>query len=251
MIMRYFLELAYSGTSYFGWQRQPQQISVQQTLEEALSTILNTPITITGCGRTDTGVHAKQYFAHFDVTDELPQRFTSRLNKFLPKDIAVFRSIAVAEDAHARFHAYHRAYEYRVDLRKNPFGERTAYQFPFYAHLDTELLKAAAQLLLAYDEFAPFCKTNHDAKTLYCNLSRAEWIIDESQHQMVFHIASNRFLRGMVRLIVGMCIRVGLGKISLQSVQTAMERQQPLKGSWSAPAQGLYLTDIRYPFIKK
>ncbi|MFK7935127.1 MAG: tRNA pseudouridine(38-40) synthase TruA [Saprospiraceae bacterium] len=247
--MRYFLELAYSGTNYFGWQRQPQQISVQQTIEEALSTILNTPIAIMGCGRTDTGVHAKQYFAHFDVADELPQRFVNRINKFLPKDISIFQTLPVADDAHARFDAYHRAYEYHVDLRKNPFGQQTAYQFPFYAHLDVNKMKAAAQLLLDYTEFAPFCKTNHDAKTMKCDLKRIEWIINEKNYHMTFHIAANRFLRGMVRLIVGMCIRVGLGKIELADVKQAMDRQTPLNGSWSAPAQGLYLTDIRYPYL--
>lgn len=247
--MRYFAELAYNGTSYFGWQRQPQQISVQEVIENALSTILNTPITVMGCGRTDTGVHAKQYYLHFDVNDELPQRFIGRINKFLPKDIAIFHFIRVPDDAHTRFDAFHRAYEYHINLRKNPFGQHTAYQFPFYAHLDVQKMQAATKLLLDYAEFAPFCKTNHDAKTMKCDLKRAEWIIDEAHYKMIFHIAANRFLRGMVRLIVGMSLRVGLGKIELTAVKKALDDQSPLKGSWSAPAQGLYLTDIRYPFI--
>lgn len=247
--MRYFAELAYNGTAYFGWQRQPQQNSVQQEIETALSTILNTPIVVVGCGRTDTGVHAKQYFLHFDVQQELPQRFVGRVNKFLPKDIAIFRFIPVSDEAHARFDALHRAYEYQVDFRKNPFGQQTAYQFPFYAHLDVEKMQAATQLLLNYNEFAPFCKTGHDAKTMKCDLKRAEWILDETDYKMTFHIAANRFLRGMVRLIVGMSLRVGLGKIEIEAVRTAMEQQALLKGSWSAPAQGLYLKDIRYPYI--
>ncbi|WP_425420344.1 tRNA pseudouridine(38-40) synthase TruA [Phaeodactylibacter xiamenensis] len=247
--MRYFAELAYNGTNYVGWQSQPGQRSVQGTIEEALSTILNTPIEVVGCGRTDAGVHAKQYFLHFDFDGSFPQGFDRRINKFLPPDIAIYRFIEVAPDAHARFDATHRAYEYHIDFRKNPFGKDTRYFFPFAGQLDEKLLQKAAQLLLEYQEFYPFCKSNTDVKTMRCDLRRAEWIIDREAHSMVFHIAADRFLRGMVRLIVGMCLNVAHGKLDLKAVRVALEQQTRLPKSLSAPPDGLYLTDIRYPFI--
>lgn len=248
-IMRYFAELAYNGTNYVGWQSQPGQVSVQGTIEAALSTILNTPIEVVGCGRTDAGVHAKQYFLHFDFNGAFPRGFDRRINKFLPPDIAIYRFIEVAPEAHARFDAAHRAYEYHIDFRKNPFGKDTRYFFPFASQLDRALLQEAAQLLLEFKEFYPFCKSNTDVKTMRCDLRRAEWIIDREAQNMVFHIAADRFLRGMVRLIVGMCLNVALGKLDLPDVRTALEEQVRLPKSLSAPPDGLYLTDIRYPFI--
>jgi tRNA pseudouridine38-40 synthase len=243
---RYFIELAYNGTHYFGWQRQPGKNSVQQTLEEFMGTILGTELEITGCGRTDTGVHAKQYFAHFDFEGEFPTEFVRRLNKFLPKDIAVFRIFEVAPDAHARFDAYQRSYEYHLSFRKDPFTEHLAYFYPYTQQPDPALMQAAAALLLQYTEFAPFCKSNHDAKTMICNLTRSEWEFYPEEHRAVFHITSNRFLRGMVRLIVGMCLGVGTGQISLEEVKVAMEEQSRLRKATSAPPEGLYLGGILY-----
>ncbi len=248
--MRYFIELAYNGANYYGWQRQPREVSVQSTLEDAFSTILGTPTAIHGCGRTDTGVHARQYFAHFDFTDPLPKSFTQRLNKFLPPDIAIYRIFEVAPEAHARFDAHHRAYEYLIDFRKNPFGLQTSYYFPFAHQLDFNLMQQAGKLLMQYDEFFPFCKTNTDVKTMQCDLRRAEWVLDEERQQLVFHIAANRFLRGMVRLIVGMSLNVGLQKTSLKEVREAMDQQTRLKRSLSVPPQGLYLKDIRYEYVE-
>ena len=247
--MRYFAELAYNGTSYVGWQAQPGQTSVQGTIEKALSTILNRPIEIVGCGRTDAGVHAKQYFMHFDYPGSFPRGFDRRINKFLPPDIAIYRFIEVHADAHARFDATHRAYEYHIDLRKNPFGQHTRYFFPFAQQLDERLLQEAAQLIAQYEDFYPFCKSNTDAKTMRCDIRQSEWRIDYNQQRMVFHIAADRFLRGMVRLIVGMCLNVAQGKLDLQSVRSALDNQARLAKSLSAPPDGLYLTDIRYPFI--
>jgi tRNA pseudouridine38-40 synthase len=244
--MRYFSELAYNGTNYNGWQRQPNAPSVQQTIEEALATILNTAIEVVGCGRTDTGVHASQYFLHFDFEGKFPKEFLRRLNKLLPPDVA-FRSIyEVAADAHARFDATRRSYEYHIVLDKSPFLTDTAWHFPFFEKLDLEKTQAAAALLLNYGAFQPFCKSNTDVHTMECTLFRSEWVFDAAASRLVFHISANRFLRGMVRLIVGMCLNVGLGKVELDEVRHALDQQVLLKKSWSVPPEGLFLTEVRY-----
>lgn len=246
--MRYFAELAYNGTNYSGWQRQPHNMTVQQHIEESMSLILGQQIQITGCGRTDTGVHAKQYFIHFDYEGEFPKGFIRRLNKVLSKDISIYRIFEVEEEAHARFNAYSRSYEYHMDLRKNPFKPNTIYSYPFAEQPDFEMMQKAASLLLEYEEFATFCKTNHDAKTMICKMTRSEWVrIDE--YHWVYHVTANRFLRGMVRLIVGMCLNVGRGKNTIEEVRIALDDQVQMKKSLSAPASGLYLMDIKYPFL--
>lgn len=246
---RYFIELAYNGTQYFGWQKQPAQTTIQQTLEDAFSTILEQTIDISGCGRTDTGVHAKQYFAHFNFDGQFPPQFLRRINKFLAKDIAIYQLIEVHWDAHTRFDAYHRSYEYHIRFKKDPFSLQTAYQYTYPVWPDFEKMQQAAQLLLHYEEFFPFCKSNHNAKTLRCEIRRSEWVLAQEDH-LVFHISANRFLRGMVRLIVGMCINVGLDKISLNDVKSALDQQARLPKSTSAAPQGLFLTDIRYPYFQ-
>jgi tRNA pseudouridine38-40 synthase len=242
--MRYFIKLAYKGTNYNGWQIQPSAPSVQQTIETAMSTILAAPIELVGCGRTDTGVHAKEYYAHFDYDKDFPKSFLPRINKFLPNDIVFYDIFPVEAELHARFDAYHRAYEYHIVFDKNPFEIETAWYYYDARNLDMEQMQAAAKVLLAYNEFAPFCKTNHQAKTLICELKRAEW--ETRQDRLVFHIAANRFLRGMVRLIVGMFINIGSGKVTIDDLKTAMDGQIMMKKSHSVPAHGLYLTDIRY-----
>ncbi len=249
-LMRYFVELAYNGRNYSGWQRQPHNMTVQQMIEESMSTILNTEIAVTGCGRTDTGVHASQYFFHFDFDGTFPKAFINRLNKFLPKDIVFYDIIEVETEAHARFNAYSRSYEYVIDLRKNPFSPHTSYHYPYPDLPDFDLMQEAARLLLEYREFATFCKTNHDAKTMICELSRSEWV-KVGEYQWIYHVTSNRFLRGMIRLIVGMCLNVGRKKIQLETVRKALDEQVQLDKSWSAPADGLYLKDIRYPFLSQ
>ena len=244
--MRYFSELAYSGTNYHGWQRQPNAPSVQEAIEQAMATILGTAIEVTGCGRTDKGVHASQYFMHFDFEGKFPKEFLRRINKLLPLDVAIRSVLEVAPDAHARFDAIQRSYEYHIVLEKNPFLTGTAWYFPFFEKLDLEKVQAAAALLLQYGEFQPFCKSNTDVKTMECTLFRSEWVLDEAARRMFFHISANRFLRGMVRLIVGMCLNVGLGKVELEEVGKALDQQVLLKKSWSVPPEGLFLTEIRY-----
>jgi len=253
--MRCFCELAYNGTRYVGWQKQPGQASLQETIEGAFSTILETSIEITGCGRTDAGVHARQYFLHFDFPFEgeggFPEAFVSRLNKFLPQDIVVRRIFEVANDAHARYDAFLRSYEYKLCFNKNPFHPETIYHFPFAHKLDVQKVQEAANLLLGYDEFFPFCKTRSDVKTVECQLKRSKWIFDREKERMIYYISANRFLRGMVRLIVGMCLNVGLGKLSLEEVKLALDTtQRRLPKSWSVPPQGLFLTEVRYPFVE-
>ncbi|MCR9290016.1 MAG: tRNA pseudouridine(38-40) synthase TruA [Bacteroidetes bacterium] len=247
--MRYFTELAYNGTNYFGWQKQPNQVTVQETIDHAFSTILRKPIEVTGCGRTDTGVHARQYYIHFDFEGVLPKGFLNRINKFLPKDISIKSIFEIHSEAHARFDAHHRSYEYHLDFRKNPFQINTTYYFPFSNQLDFKGMNDAAILLTEFEEFFPFCKTNTDAKTMKCEIKRAEWVLDEKNQKMIFHISANRFLRGMVRLIVGMCLNIGLEKISLNEVRNAMETQTRLSKSLSVPAKGLFLTEIKYPYL--
>lgn len=247
--MRYFAELAYNGTQYSGWQRQPNQMTVQQKIEESMSLILGTPIEIMGCGRTDTGVHAKQYFIHFDFEGEFPKDFLHRLNKVLPKDIVFYQIIEMQAEAHTRFDAYSRSYEYHLHLRKNPFGMDTTYSYPYSRIPDFELMNKAASILLEYEEFATFCKTNHDAKTMICKMTRSEWI-KVNEHYWIYHVTANRFLRGMVRLIVGMCMNVGRGTNTLEEVQEALNQQVKIKKSLSAPATGLFLTKIKYPYFE-
>lgn len=245
---RFFVELSYLGTRFSGWQKQPKSKSIQEVIEKGISKILRINIEVVGCGRTDAGVHAKKYFLHFDYEADLPDGFTNRLNKVLPFDIAVKKVVEVKSGAHARFDATHRAYEYHVGFYKNPFTSNTVFHFPFARRLDQEKLNKAAELLLDYEEFFPFCKSNSDVKTMKCDLQRAEWIFDSEKEELIFHIAANRFLRGMVRLIVGMCLNVGLGKLSLEQVKAALDDQTRLSKSLSVPPQGLFLTDIRYPF---
>ncbi|NUO02773.1 MAG: tRNA pseudouridine synthase A [Saprospiraceae bacterium] len=246
--MRYFAELSYQGTHYFGWQKQPGQISVQATLEQAFSTILRTPVAMTGCGRTDTGVHARQYFAHFDSDNVLLPALERRLNQYLPRDIAIHRIIPVHPEAHARFDAFQRSYEYHLSFRKIPFEQETCYWYGHTALPDRDRVQAAAALLMNYREFFPFCKSEASAKTMHCDLTRAEWVFDDDAGRWVLHLTANRFLRGMVRLIVGMCLNVGLGKSSLDEVRYALDTQTLLKKSQSAPPQGLFLTEVLYPY---
>lgn len=245
--MRFFTTLAYRGTDYVGWQNQPNQVSVQSTLEDAFSTILNQEIAITGCGRTDTGVHAKHYVAHLDIQGALPENHLFRINKYLPKDIAIFDLYPVHATAHARFDAFSRGYEYHLTPQKDPFSTDLAFYHNLAKRIDLVALQEAASLLLDYQEFYPFCKSNTDVKTMICEMEESRW--EQQGTHLVYHVRANRFLRGMVRLIVGMCLNVGLGKLSLETVREAMEKQERMQQSWSVPPQGLYLKDIRYPYI--
>lgn len=246
--MRYFLTLSYLGTHYNGWQIQPNAPSVQATLESALSTILRQPVGVTGCGRTDTGVHARYYVAHFDAEGELPQTFLHSLNSLLPQDIAIQGFQPVRSDAHARYDAYERSYEYHIILRKDPFATKTAWFFPQSEKLDVEKMQEVADLLPLYSEFFPFCKTDSGTEGYDCMMKSAFWEHKPDEYRLIFYITANRFLRGMVRLIVGACMNTGLGKIGIEDVKSALDDQKPLKKSLSVPPHGLFLTDVKYPY---
>lgn len=245
--MRYFLLLSYHGGAYAGWQRQLNASTVQETLEKALTTLLRRPTEITGCGRTDTGVHARNYVAHFDGPDEpLPGTFLRSFNSMLPFDIAVYEVQAMHPEAHARFDAVERSYTYRISTRKDPFTRDTAWAAPRAGELDLNAMQAVADLLPQYDAFAPFCKTGSDAKHFRCKLTEAYWETDPQNHLILFHITANRFLRGMVRLIVGACVLAGQGQVTREHVRDALEAQTPLKGSLSVPAHGLFFEGAKY-----
>lgn len=245
--MRYFIELAYKGTNYSGWQKQPNANSIQETIEEAMSTILQQELTVVGCGRTDRGVHASQYFLHFDIDKKIPSNFLSRINKFLSPDIAFRQIFQVATDAHARFDAVKRSYDYFLHFDKNPFLQDESFYYPYgIEKIDFGKLQAAASILLEFDAFFPFCKTRSDAKTMNCQLTRSEWEWLVPNERLVYHISADRFLRGMVRLIVGMCLEASIGKLSLNEVRIALEKQERLLRNYSVAAEGLFLTEVVY-----
>ncbi len=242
--MRYFASISYKGTRYNGWQRQPNDTTVQETIEKAFKTLFREEVLVTGCGRTDTGVHALEYVLHFDANGGLPDKMLNRLNKMLPKDIAFHWIKEVADEAHARFDASHRAYSYHIVPGKDPFATDTAFFYPFFHKVDQQKMQKAAALLKKYNEFFTFCKSKTQVKTMACDIYRSEWIFTEKE--MVYHISANRFLRGMIRMVVGMCLNVGLGKLTLEEVEEALQKQERLRKSYSVPPQGLFLRDIRY-----
>lgn len=244
---RYFLTLSYRGTRYSGWQSQPNAPSVQATLESAMTTILRQPIEITGCGRTDAGVHARYYVAHFDAEGALPPNFLNGLNSLLPDDIAVYTLQPVGAEAHARYDAFERSYEYHLSFRKDPFLTETAWFYHQFGRLDQGKMQATAQLLPQFESFFPFCKTDSGLDAYHCFMKNAHWEPLPDGSGLIFHITANRFLRGMVRLIVGACVQVGTGQLLLADVQEALEKQQPLRKSLSVPAHGLFLTAVQYP----
>jgi tRNA pseudouridine38-40 synthase len=244
--MRWRIHLSYLGTHYCGWQRQPNATSVQQTLEEAFALILRQPVEIVGCGRTDTGVHARNYVAHAEVVDfSLTDKVVYQINAVLPVDISIRNIVETHESFHARFDALERQYRYYMHFTKDPFLNGLSYYFHQHTVLDQDKVHAAAALLMQYDEFLPFCKTGSDADHFRCQLTASKWMFEDGK--AIYTIKANRFLRGMVRLAVGACLNVGLGKISLEELQESLENQLPLAYAWSVPAEGLYLEQISYP----
>jgi tRNA pseudouridine38-40 synthase len=244
--LRYFIKLAYKGTNYHGWQYQPDAISVQETVEKALSTILRSTIEIVGAGRTDTGVHAKQMFAHFDFEIEFDiPNLIHKLNSFLPKDIAIFQIHKVHNDAHARFDAIKRTYEYHIHLTKNAFECDDSW---FYQnHLNIELMNEACKILLNHSDFECFSKVNTDVNTFNCKIVKANW--QQNNDQLIFTISADRFLRNMVRAIVGTMINIGLEKVSLNDFTKIIESKDRNKAGFSVPAHGLYLTKVEYDYL--
>ena len=245
--MRYFIKLAYSGTHYHGWQQQPNATSVQETINIAISTILNTEINLMGAGRTDTGVHAKEMFAHFDFDKiiDVPN-IIHKLNSYLPKDIAVHDIILVADEAHARFDAIKRTYEYQINLGKDPFSQGQSWYF--HQSLDITLMNEAANLLFNYIDFQCFSKVNTDVNTFDCTIYQAQWILDNEK--LIFTISSNRFLRNMVRAIVGTLVNVGLRKITVNDFENIIKSKNRDRAGFSVPAHGLYLIEIEYDYLK-
>ena len=244
--MRYFLELRYDGGAYCGWQRQPDQPSVQQTLEQSLTTLLRQPVEVTGAGRTDTGVNASYYVAHFDVSAPVidPERTVYKLNFLLPGDIAVSTMTPVADDAHARFSAREREYRYFIEPRKNPFTRRMAWQY--YVPLDVDRMNEAAAMLVRYDDFTSFAKLNSNNKTNRCRVMHAAWTVG-ADGVLCFTIRADRFLRNMVRALVGTLVDVGRGRYTPDDFRAIIESRDLARSSAGAPAQGLFLSDVRYP----
>ena len=260
---RYFIHLAYNGASYCGWQTQPELPTVQQTLERALSTLLRQPIAVVGCGRTDTGVHASDFWAHFDVneersvmSDELSDAsgnsslithrssLTFKLNNLLPPDIAIFGIHAVADNAHARFDATARTYQYHVSQQRLPF--RQGQYCRIYYRPDIDLMNEAARVLMQYDDFTSFAKLHTQVKTNICHLGEAHW--DEVGDELVFTIRSNRFLRNMVRSVTGTLLDVGRGKLTIDGLRRIIEQKDRCAAGVSMPACGLFLTKVEYPY---
>lgn len=245
--MRYFIQFAYNGTHYHGWQAQPDAKSVQETLQNALSLLLGHTLEIVGAGRTDAGVHARKMFAHFDtdVFFEI-EKLVHRLNSFLPQDISVQHIIPVHADAHARFDATKRTYEYHIHTRKNVFLEHLSC---FYqSRLDVPQMNLAAAQLLLNRDFECFSKTKTDVSTFICDISKAEWRREDDR--LVFTISADRFLRNMVRAIVGTLIQVGEGKTTLEGFEAIIESKNRSKAGFSVPAKGLYLTEVEYDYIR-
>lgn len=243
--MRYFITLSYDGTRYHGWQIQPNGISVQETLQKALSTLLRQAIEVVGAGRTDAGVHAKMMVAHFDINSQLLDcaQLVYKLNKILPPDIAVQKVEPVEDDLHARFSATSRTYHYFIHLRKSPFLK--AYSWYVYGNLDFERMNEAARTLLEYRDFTSFSKVNTDTKTNDCTVTKAVWE-ELSPGEWRFTVTANRFLRNMVRAIVGTLVEVGRGKMTVEQFRKVIEQKNRCSAGESVPGNALFLVDIRY-----
>lgn len=253
LLQRFFIELAYDGTNYHGWQIQRNAVSVQEVLNKALSTILREPIETLGCGRTDAGVHAKEFFAHFDaeklMVDGLwiidNKNLIRGLNSILPQDIAIKNIFPVAPNAHARFDATLRSYEYHIHFNKDPF--KNGHSWLLRDEPDIVLMNQAAAIIKEYIDFSCFSKSNTQVKTNNCKIARADWI--KTDNGIIFHISADRFLRNMVRAIVGTLLQVGNHTIEPEAVRAIIESKNRSNAGVSVPACGLYLTEIKYPYI--
>ncbi|MBR1932552.1 MAG: tRNA pseudouridine(38-40) synthase TruA [Prevotella sp.] len=242
--MRYFITLSYDGTRYHGWQVQPNGISVQGELQRALSLLLRQEVAVTGAGRTDAGVHARMMVAHFDVEAPVDARqLCYKLNRLLPQDIAIQQLEPVAPDMHARFSALSRTYHYYIHTRKSPFHRHYSWQVPY--QLDFDAMNRAAALLLQYDDFGAFCKSHTDVKTTLCRVTRAEWV-QTDPCTWYFVITANRFLRNMVRAVVGTLVEVGRGRMTLDDFRRVVEGKCRSDAGESMPGNALFLENIEY-----
>ena len=247
--MRYFITLSYDGTRFHGWQVQPNGISVQGELQRALSLLLRQEVQVTGAGRTDAGVHARMMVAHFDVEDissllRTPGQLAYKLNKLLPQDIAVQRVEPVSDEMHARFSATLRTYYYYIHTAKSPFERH--YSCELHYPLDFMLMNRAAAMLLEYEDFGAFCKSHADVKTTLCSVTCAQWH-QTSPTTWYFEITANRFLRNMVRAVVGTLIEVGRGRMTLDDFRKVIEGKRRTEAGESMPGNALFLVNIEYP----
>ena len=242
---RYFVTLSYDGTRYHGWQIQPTGVSVQERLQEALSTLLREPIAVTGAGRTDAGVHARKMVAHFDWKGDAidGQQLAYKLNRLLPYDIAISKVEMVSEDMHARFSATSRMYHYYIHTTKDPF--QRAYSCEIHYPLDFAKMNDAARILMTYEDFGAFCKSGADVKTTLCSVTKAQWLEIEP-HRYCFVITADRFLRNMVRAVVGTLVDVGRGRLTLEEFANVIESKKRTNAGESMPAHALFLHDIVY-----
>lgn len=243
-MQRYFIRLAYHGGQYHGWQVQDNAHTVQAEMEEKLSVMLGKKTGITGCGRTDTGVHAREFYAHFDVETPLEdeKELAFRLNAFLPGDIVVFDIFPVSPDLHARFSAVSRTYRYYISRRKDPFYRDLQYEYT--APLDIESMKEASRFLLGEQDFTSFSKLHTQTATNICTVTETSWIEDD--HRLIFTITADRFLRNMVRAIVGTLVEVGKGKLQPGDVKKIIEARDRSQAGFSVPAKGLFLEKVKY-----
>ena len=247
---RYYIHLAYNGAAYNGWQTQPGLPTVQQTLEQALSTLLREHIAVVGCGRTDTGVHASDFYAHFDYGGQMPVdsgQLMFKLNNFLPADIAIYDIFPVADNAHARFDAVARTYQYHVSDCRLPF--RQGQYCRIYFTPDIDQMNRAAQVLMEYDDFTSFAKLHTQVKTNICHLTEARWELvqySQTDYEWVFTIRSNRFLRNMVRSVTGTLLDIGRHKLTIDGLRKIVEKKDRCAAGVSMPACGLFLTKVEY-----
>ncbi|HPE34500.1 MAG TPA: tRNA pseudouridine synthase A [Bacteroidales bacterium] len=248
--MRYFMELAYDGTSYHGWQVQTGATSLQELIEKGLRYKAGFTGRITGCGRTDAGVHARQFFAHFDfdelLSEEALGRLAGDLNRYFPDDVVIFRIFRVKDEAHSRYDALSRTYEYNIALRPDPFNR--FYTWHLHFKPDFEKMNLASAILMEYTDFTSFSKLHSDAITNICHVTQAEWKEDDGL--LVFRITADRFLRNMVRAVVGTIIDVGRGKTSLEDFRQIIESRNRQNAGFSVPARALFLQSVVYDWLK-
>lgn len=242
---RYFIFLSYKGTGYSGWQVQPGEKTVQGTIEEALSVLMKEEIKVTGAGRTDTGVHAKNFVAHFDSNQNShsEDELVFKLNSFLPHDIAIESLVRVKDDAHARFNAVSRTYRYIINNKKDPFSNNESTYI--WGKLDLDAMNRSAEYLKEYNDFTSFSKVHTDVKTNICKVNYAKWSVEEDK--IIFEIKADRFLRNMVRAIVGTMLDIGTGKIKPEYIKTIIEAKDRSEAGKSVSPDGLFLTAIEYP----
>ena len=243
--MRYFITLSYDGTRYHGWQIQPEGATVQQLLQDALATLLRQHVTVVGAGRTDAGVHARQMVAHIDVDGEINDvdQLTYKLNRFLPYDISIQNVRLVSDDMHARFSAVRRRYRYFIHTEKDPFKKK--YSCELHYELDYELMNVAAAQLKTYSDFGAFCKSHSDVKTTVCTVTKAHWV-EYEPNAWYFEIEANRFLRNMVRAVVGTLIEVGRHRMSLSQFDQVVREGRRTGAGESMPANALFLECVEY-----